>query len=292
MGLLSDYGRGKSARPWRSSVARETEKLDLEIESLRKKNRRDIIRLVTIIVTVAGLLFGLYKFYAEQQKDRISREADQKLRFQNQMRADIDEILRFTQDKTETMSRASFLLEDLKTLLAMAPVSGDQRTFASYKESFTRSLVYLILYDSDFNKNPRDVRFAATVLDRWPDYQIYLQSHVGELNLILYKHVRAVRYLRDTNPRYLEDVRYYEPTNQYFVLPKYEKQEGEESLFQHFIYIRNGFQALTRLIAADPNSDAKKVRDQNLHDFEAALCNPEVAKQVLGTDYAKVPCEK
>src|SRR6267143_4843712 len=100
MGLLRDYGRRKRARPWRSSVARETEKLDLEIESLRKKNRRDIIRLITIIVTVAGLFLGLIQFLVEQHKDRIAREADQRLRFQNQMRNDVDEILAFPKNKT------------------------------------------------------------------------------------------------------------------------------------------------------------------------------------------------
>jgi len=273
-------------------LVRETQKLDLEIEGLRKKNRRDVIRLITTMVTVAALLFGLYKFYVEQQKERFSREAEQKLRLQNQMRADIGELLGFTKDKDQTISRALFLLEDFKALLALAQLNDEQRTFDSHRETFTKSLVYLVLYDSDFEKGPREVRLAAMLVEACDDCKSYLMAHLDELNQILYKHVRAMRYLRDKNPGYLEDMKYYEPTNQYFVLAKYEKQDGEERRFQHFIHIRNGFRAFIKLIAEDPRPDAGKIRSQNLRDFEAALCNPEVAKQVLGNYFANEPCER
>ena len=271
----------------------ESKKLALEIESLRKKNRRDIIRFVTTVVTIAGLLFGLYKFYAEQQKDRATREADQKLRFQSQVRTDIDEILSFTQDKNLTISRASFLLDDLKTLLQLtASLNENQRTVESSKIALTKGLVYLITYDSDFQNSPRDVSFALTACEQWDYYRGYLQEHPAELNLILYKHVRAIRYLRDTYPRYLEHINYYGPTNQYFVLPRYEKQKGEEDRFQHFKHIRDSFREHLKLTENDPRPEVQKIRAQSLRDFEAALCNKIVAKQVLGPDFKDEPCEK
>ena len=276
----------------------ELEKLNLEVESLRKNNKWEPIlkwiRLIASIVAVLGLFFGLYKFYVEQQRERITREVDQKLRFQNQMRTDIDEILRFPEDKDQTIARISFLLGDLATTLD-SYVNKDQRVsdvFPTYKETFTENLVILVASDSDFLRSHREVSLAAIALERWEEYGPYLKQHLDKLNLILYAHTRGLRHLRDTNPGYIEDMKYYDKTNQYFVLEKYEKQEGEERRFQHFKALRNGFKAHLKLTDDNQAPDVKKVRQQNLRDFEAALCNRRIAKQILEKDFADEPCEQ
>ena len=291
------YGPNRRLIPHRAAMTpkpptpKEEQKLDLEIEHLRKQNRKDIIRLVTTIVTVAGLLLGLYQYLNARQKERLAETSDRKLRFQSQMRADIDELLTLAHDESLTVSRASFLLQDLDSVMNVAAtVDGNAEAVQKYRAAFTQSLVDLILYDSDFQAGPKSVRLAATVCERWRDYGKYLRDHPKELNLILYKHARAIRYLRDSFPSYLEHMRYFAETNQYFTT--YEKKPNEEIRFQHFLHIRNSFKEHLRLTENDPTEDIKKIRAINLRDFEAALCNPEVAKQVLGSDFANEPCEK
>lgn len=105
----------------------QLDKLRLEIADLKhKKSREDRFLqyspLVTVIVAVAGFLFGIYQFQTqqtkEQQKDRASRETDQIIILQNQIRADVNELLRFTGDQSQPVSRVLFLLEDLNYLLS------------------------------------------------------------------------------------------------------------------------------------------------------------------------------
>lgn len=269
---------------------KEREKLDLEIESLRKKNRRDFIRLITTIVAVTGLLLGVAKFLLDQQKERTARAADQRLRFQNQMRNDVDEILKFPKDKI--VSRVAFLLEDLSITLDSRLPNGRSVSseFPHYKRDSTKKMFYLINYDSDYPWDRKDVDLASVVLEHWPDYGAFLKEDLTKLNSVLYNHIRALRYLRDYNPGYFESMKYHEKTDEYEVGPKYEKQKGEEGRFQHFEDIRDGFLEHLRLIANDSRPEAKEMTESNRQQFEGALCNRKIAKQIFGAKFSNEPC--
>lgn len=281
----------------------ELDKLKLEIESLRKKNKWEtflqIAPLATTFIAIIGFFFGFYQFQQQQERDRlqqererVTKEADLKLKLQGQWRADGDAIFGFPQDPKETISKVSFLFEDLKNILASQVNDRENMSdvFPNYKKQFTRSLVKLIIRDSDFNTNPRDVSLAATALEHWDDYASYLKENLGELGSILYKHVRALRYLRDKNPPYFQKITY-DAANQYRVPSEFEKQEGEEKLYQHFLGITNSFKAHLVLLKDDARPEAAKIQEQYSRNFQSALCRPEISVKILGRFFQGLQCD-
>jgi hypothetical protein len=289
-------------------TSRQVDKLNLEINGLRTHNRwapyLQFIPLLTALVAAAGFIWGVQKFQKEQatqqeqtikeqQRDRTSRELEYRIRLHNQIRTDIDDVLRFTHDKDQTPSRVSFLLEDLSAIMA-TPINEKEKAadvFAQYKLSFTGNLVDLIAEDVDFMRSPQDVRVAALALEKWDDYGSYLKGHLRRLNFLLYKYIRALRYLRDKNPLYFEEMKYDEKTDEYLIPPSYEKKEGEEQLFEHFSDLRDGFKDHIKLIATDSSTEAQAIRNRNLRQFQAALCNPTISKHILNEYFPEEPCE-
>src|SRR2546423_244455 len=174
-------------------AAAQLEKLKLEIETLKSRSNWEkwvasFTPLLTILIAVGGFIFGIYQFQrlqqnqhtqiiAEQEKDRLTRETDQSIRIQTQLRSDIEQILQFTNDKQQTVSKVSFLLEDLKGYLEIsadkpqsAPAAEKPR---DKKRSITIILVKAVVDDCDF-KQHRDVNFTKTLIDNWEDYRDYL----------------------------------------------------------------------------------------------------------------------
>jgi hypothetical protein len=265
----------------RDKLKPEMEKLELENTNLRKKNRWDpyiqLIPLLTSAVATLGLVIGLYQ-------SQTARQAEQRAKLQNQIGTAEEEILRFAQDKNQTLARVSLLFRnisnDMKSL-------GDQD-----RRPFTESLVTIIIRDLDFEKSPRDVGFARVTLADWADYSAYLREDPEKLKYILSKHISALSYLNHANASYFQDLKYYAPTNEYVVLPKYEAQQGEKQLYQHFLEIRDGFKEHLKLAGNDPRVEVREFREQSIRDFEAVLCNTDIAKQIFGADFTGQPCAK
>ena len=73
---------------------------------------------------------------------------------QNQIRTDIDEILRSAHDETEATARVLFLLEDIKTVMNSkvneTEIFSDK--FHNYERSVTESLAILVRDDYDFQR--------------------------------------------------------------------------------------------------------------------------------------------
>ncbi len=294
----------------------ETEKLDLEIEklnheieNLRKKNKWEsitplvlpILSVLTVVVSVVGLGLGFRQFQDQQSslqtRAREERERERTRQIQNQLRSDVDEISRFTQDKTETISRLSFLVDDMNIIMSVTVAEGqstqDQSSeaFRSYERSVTKSLVEQIVNDTDFMQKARDVSFANTISKNWRDYQNYLEKEQLEtLEVILYKYVRALRYLRERNESYFNNqLSYDEKTQSYSVSNVSEKKEGEEILYQHIKYLLEGFKEHLNLISADQKALVTKKR--TIDAFVDAVCNARVAKHILGeADFVCRPC--
>jgi hypothetical protein len=268
----------------------QLEKLRLEVEGIRNKNKWEeriarYIPLITVSVAVAGLLFGIWEFQrqqssqqekiiSEQQKDRASQDLDRTLRIQSQIRTDTDQLLRFTNDPAQTLSRVAFLLDDLN-VLAHERVGESQegsQIILNSRETVTRSLIKMIHYDCDFLKNPRDVYFATTVLDHWPDYSQHLGQNLRELDFVLYKYVRALRDLHDKNPRYFEKIVYDSSSGRYIVNSE---NFNEEHQFQHYGDIVIGFM---KHLSVMRSSDLMK---KHIREFEAALRNPELTRELF-----------
>jgi hypothetical protein len=284
-----------------SDIEKQGEKLDLEIKSLRKKNRWEpVAQLMPIIATllgIAGFFFTVVQFQSqrsdEQQKDRISREVEQRSRFQNQIRTDIDEILRSAHDERQTVSSVAFLLEDMKTVLK-SNVNESRKVsdvYPEYERSLTKSLVILVRDDYDFTKNPRDVDLANIIIYRWDDYSKYLEGESPKLNYILYEYTRALQSLRDQNPGYLEGLKLNEERTRYIPSPKYDRKRNGYVLYNHFISIVDGFKRHIEILGTENLSEeAREVKANNFRLFEAALCNRTISKYILGPDFTDQPC--
>jgi len=288
--------KGKS----RSKVYLEKKKLDLEISNLEKKNRSEtllaFIPLATVLLSVIGLGFGFWQFKRQQDafvkehdEQRAAQAQEQTAQYTKQLRSDIDEISKITQNKTP-ISRISFLLNDVRILLAStnSPVSSEASE--SYRKALTEAMTEQLVNDADFMKSPTDVIFANKIVESWDDYRDYLKKpeRLGTLNIILYRYVRALRYLRGTNEAYFKDLSYDEGTKSLTLSDTAKNIQGAETLNQHSKHILEGFKEHLNLLPNDNN--ATTIKERQIRDFGDALCNEKVARYLLQTDFIPRPC--
>jgi hypothetical protein len=260
----------------------EVEKLGYENTSLKKKNRFEpvlqLVPVVTSAIATIGLVMGLILSQQAQKREQETKGAERRDNILSKISTDEEEILRFAQDKNQTLARVSLLFRNISNDMKSVLGSQDRRPF-------TESLVTIIIKELDFEKSPRDVGFARVTLANWEDYTTYLRENPEKLKYVLSRYVSALSYLDESNPSYFQDLKYYAPTNEYIVMPKYETQQGEKQLYQHFIEIRDGFKEHLKLARNDH-------REQSIRDFEAVLCNETIAKQIFGPDFTGQTCAK
>ena len=86
-------GAKSHARKAKSEL--EDEKLELEIENLRKKNRWEFylpfFQLATVIGALIGFVIGFVQFQSGQERDRATREREQTIRVETRIRTDEEE---------------------------------------------------------------------------------------------------------------------------------------------------------------------------------------------------------
>lgn len=265
----------------------EVEKLNLEIRELsaRTKVRERLLQyipLITVSIAVAAFLFGIYQFTDEQRKQQDKQLAEQRrglaIRIQDQIQADLDQLLHFTTEE-QTVSRALFLLEDLKFLVGLSlNVSQDGSDVLPCEERvITQSLVGLIDNDCDFIKNEKDVHFTATVIDHWKDYSDYLKQNADVLNEVLAKYDTALVALHAQDPRYFQTMQF--DPEQGFKWP-YEDKDQKWNQYQKFIGLKYGFQMHLAMLGKDAAS-----KDTHIKAFQTALRNAKLTQQLLGKSF-------
>lgn len=152
----------------------------------------------SVTIAIGALLFGIYQFQrqhrlqqeqivAEQQKDRNAKEAEQILRIQTQIRFDVEQILQFPVDSRLTVSKVSFLLDDLNGLLEVIPSKSQTEDLQARKRGISATFVRSIVEDCDFTRH-RDVNYAFTLLTPWDDLKLYLleENYHTEYILTMY----------------------------------------------------------------------------------------------------------
>ena len=265
----------------------EVDKLRLELGILRHKVRWETIAhslpILAMLLSVAGLVFAVVQFRSGQENDRMTREVDQRAKFQNQIRGDIDEILRFTRDDKQTVSRVSFLIDDIKTVL-QSKVNERQMVseiFPEYEQRFTENLVFLVVHDCDFTKGPRDVQLANMIVLRWQNYSEYLKREPKTLSYVLYAYTRALQNLRDQNPDYVEGLTV-QGQDDYKPSQRYETRKDEAVLYSYFWDIVGGFKMHIRILGTDPlDQEVKNIRDGSLLEFKKTLRNQPLSERLL-----------
>jgi hypothetical protein len=287
----------------------EIQKLDLEAQSLRKKNKWDLRAqfmspIIAMVLGIVGLSITLNQYrgqrkaeqnrtISEQQKDRQNSAVDQRSRLQNQIRTDIDEILRFPRDEKQTVSRVSFLLEDIKTVMDSTTYVDEKKqivsdTFPEYKRRLTESLVILITNDCDFTRNARDVGLANTVIRHWDDYGDYLKTDRKKLDWIRNEYIMALESFRNANPGYLEEIQL--GVDGVSPGPKYAKQEIEPILYARFIDILDGFKWHLDLSPENLSDQDKNRRERLLKQFLDTLHNTALSDYTICQSFPDRPC--
>jgi hypothetical protein len=278
-----------------SLTRKQEEKLTLEIEDLRKRNRWSPI--VATLLGVAGFFFTVLQFQcqrsSELQRDRVGKEVDQLARFQNQTRTDIDEILRSAHEEGPSAARVLFLVEDMKTVME-SKVNDTQKfsaKFPNYERGLTKGLAILIRDDYDFSHKPRDVSRANVVRGHWNDYSNYLREDARMLDYILYKYTQALQNFRDRNIGYVECLTVDPQTQQVQVCRKYELQQNDQALYDYFADLIKGFKQHIELVGGNPLTEVdQKRRNKILLDFQEAICNPVVSKHYSGVFFPGESC--
>ena len=281
-------------------AAAQLQKLKLEIEDLKSKGDWErwiaaYTPLFSILLALIGVLFGIYQFQrvqqiqhtqimAQQEKDRLTRETDQAIRIQNQIRSDIEQILQFANDKQQTVSKVSFLLEDLKSYLEISadklqtPGSADK--VRDKTRSVTITLVKAVVDDCDF-KNHRDVNFAKALVDHWEDYRGYLYKEDRvSLEYILYMYEDAILDMYYKIPSATTSVRFYRNQSRYEYPKGY--QDVDASQESHFRDLIEGFDVHMMLLEDD---EAKK---RHIKQFQAATCNDDLTQDLFSTKITRV----
>jgi hypothetical protein len=280
-------------------LAKQADKLDLEIKNLQKRNRWDKPIIATLL-GVVGFFFTVFQFQCnrngEFEKDRnsrrdaqvkelASREAELMTRLQNQFRMDIDEILHSAQNERQTTARFLFLLDDMKTVL-QSKVNETQTfsdVFRNREREVTEELAILVRDDYDFSNNPIDVSRANALREHWCDYSVYLRSEPRKLDYILFKYTQALQNLRDRNPGYLECLTLDQETKQVRACRDYEMQKNEHVLYDHFATIVAGFTEHIEIFGQGVLKEAdQKRKNKVLLDFQEAMCNQAVSTHFLG----------
>lgn len=275
----------------------EEEKLRLEIVNLRKRNKWWAQPIWSVLVAVIGLFLTFVgieiqrsteqqRFISEQQEARKKREVDQWNRSQDQIRADIDEILRFPKDQSQSTARISLLLEDIKTILN-SYMNERQRVsdlFPGFEQRLSTRLVLLVRDDCDLSKT-RDVVLANTLIARWDDYSNYLKNEPDKLNYILDKYLSALQGFRDQNPGYLEEMRL-DKSNRYVISSKYDRRKDEPLLFDHFLSLIEGFQMhLEAFGKVNLSEKARSLKEINLCLFQSTLRNRTISEHVFPDEH-------
>jgi hypothetical protein len=278
-----------------ADAAIQRRKLELEVENLRKKNRWELwAQFLPMVIAVVGFSIAIYQFQSQRGDDRRGREIERTARFQNQVRADVDEILRSAHDEHRAGSRMAFLLDDIKAVLKSDV--DESHTFANvfpeYERSVTQSLVLLVRDDYDFTKNPRDVDSAFVITSHWNDYSKYLKGEPDKLHYILFEYTKALQGVHEQSPGYFESITLSEDGTKFVPSPRYDKGENGYVLYNRFIAIKDGFLRHLEMLGNGNLSEVEKdVRSNSISLFESKLCNPTIAKNIFGPDFTDEPCE-
>jgi hypothetical protein len=187
----------------------ELEKLQLEIEELKRGRWIRFVPLITAAISVLGFLAGLYYFTSQQSKDRQAREAETRSRELTDYRTAYEELLLFSSNDKMTIARVLSLKQDLDAL-KNSLYDPEQRVLQ--EKRLTGSICNLIARDFDFTQ-PRHVTFDIAALQNWDEYEKGLKDTLNKDGTgktvnqsIIDKYLQVIRTLEVKNPGVFKDV--------------------------------------------------------------------------------------
>lgn len=193
----------------RKTAQAEFEKLELEIEELKRGRWIRFVPLITAAISVLGFLAGLYYFTSQQSKDRQAREAETRSRELTDYRTAYEQLLLFSSNDKMTIARVLSLKQDLDAL-KNSLYDPEQRR--REEERLTGSICNLIARDFDFTQ-PRQVTFDIAALQNWDEYEKGLSNTLNKDGTgktfnqsIIDKYLQVIRALEVKTPGVFKDV--------------------------------------------------------------------------------------
>lgn len=232
----------------------ELRKLNLEIAEMERKGGwwEQIARFIPIItaaISIAGFLWGVYLFRDQQERDRVTREAERMSKEQSQLRAGSEQLLQFSSNQNMTVARVLSLRQDLDALIdSLYPPAPDGTTSKSNqkeRENLKKYIFEAISRDFDFTQT-RHVQFDIAALEHWDDYKKGMGG--GLNNSILEKYFLALAYLRAKNRGLIESIR----------ITEGEEQEPDTLIGDPLRSVILGFVCHFKLLS--PEDQARKTR--------------------------------
>lgn len=273
----------------------ELQKLELEIQQLRNKSEwsdriAPFTNLLSITIAVSGFLFGIYQFQKQQQantqqlifeqeKYRVALDRDHETKLQDQIRSDVEQLLQFSRDKQLTISKAVFLLSDLKscikTKFSGSPEDGSAATQTMIRE-VSAMLGTAAVNECNFDE-PRDVKFLNTLMDKWDDYVEYLKGNDDEIEYLLDKYAESIERIYQIDPTVIRATSYDANTGVF----SYDEGQGKLTYptRDHFQDLVINFSRTYKLLEEKEASEWLAVK------FQASTCNPTLTKQLLEINF-------
>jgi hypothetical protein len=177
------------------------QKLKQELSSQKWQNSRigrlaQFGAIITVIVAVVGLLITYLKFTDERSKDRELREKELVERNTNQYRADIQQLVQFTNDEKQTTPSLIFLFQDLREIVES---TKDPTELSKRRESVANLIVNLIKSTGFDLQKSRNVEFDFKAMS-YCEYYSNLLRNEPDINLdILSKYKDALVSLASNN---------------------------------------------------------------------------------------------
>jgi hypothetical protein len=281
-------------------AAARLEKLTLEIEQLKNNNEQSKKKkgwhdrftsytpVLSVLIAVFGFLFGIYQYQrqqkiqqtqilTEQEKDRLSKEREQRLRIQSQIRSDVDQILEFTNDPKETVSKVLFLLRDIKQNLEFDNGESGSDRYKEAQRSITKTLAHAVEFDCNFGQQ-RDLDFTFTLEQNWDDYDVYFQEDeaLGSLEYIVDAYIAALSHMYPKDPAEVRSLRYSEANGEINFPQNGKFDAAQERRFQD---LSVGFKVHLDLVKEE------RRKTEFVKKFQAAICNRVFTKAFLGIDF-------
>jgi hypothetical protein len=270
MNIANDPDNSELSDINREIAAAELEKLKLEIQDLRPRSRWSerlgrLIPIITATISIAGFLWGVVLFSKQQEKDRLTREADQISRDQATYRTDYEQLLQFSSNQNMTVARVLFLRQDLNTLIdSIYPPDKKPVDNQREKDKLTKSIFDLIHKDCDFTQT-RQVQFDIAALRDSVGYQ---KGQGSQSSLVIRKYLAALRDLQSKEPGKMASIRKVESDD---------FQEPEALLEDPYRSIFEGFSCHLSLLSADERAKA-------IRGFKTITKNPILTAELFGSE--------
>jgi len=261
----------------------QLDKLNLEIKQLKKKTGwfdRFAVRAgaISAIVALFVFLFSVIQFSCQQQAQNEAQKREQDIKIQQQINSDTSELLQLPKDNKATSARAAFLLNNLKSFIALKynQNQNDNAEASAEIRKKTANFAKSVMNDFNFDES-RDVYYYFALLNEWDDFKPYLKENPNVNQYILGKFMDSLLKLYSIDSSLVRGMTY-EPARELFRYPSDIPKLSASQMEHHRLLLTN-FRYTYQLL------ENEEIKEMGTSYFQIATCNPALTEQMLGNRF-------